>query len=121
MRKTLQERGVPEPRHALFRCQEWPEGATPKPFAQFSRIMLDSGDKIEAVKAAWKDVMTAVGKEPWGAKSVEGDEIVGLGMAGWDSLEEAKAAYSKPEVKAAMDKYHALGKCKDVIVEMKMY
>lgn len=62
--------------------------------------------------------MTALGKEVWGARSVEGDEVVGLGLCGWDSLEEAGAAYAKPEAKAALDKYHALGKCKDVMVKM---
>lgn len=62
--------------------------------------------------------MTAIGKEVWGAKSVEGEEVVGLGVCGFDSLEEAKESFAKPEAQAALAKYHALGQCKDVVVKL---
>ncbi|KAE8441469.1 hypothetical protein EG329_004925 [Mollisiaceae sp. DMI_Dod_QoI] len=117
-RKALEAQGIPPPRHGVFRCAEFPSDAGPKAFTQFSRIALDDESKIPDVKAAWKELMTILGKEVWGARSVEGDEVVGLGVCGWDSMEEAKAALSTPEAKAALDKYHALGKSKDVIVKL---
>ncbi|KAF8859709.1 hypothetical protein BDZ45DRAFT_349512 [Acephala macrosclerotiorum] len=117
-RKALEAKGVAPPRHGVFRCAEFPDDKTPKAFTQFSRIALENESQIEAAKEAWKELMGVLGKETWGARSVEGDEVVGLGLCGWDSLEEASAAYSKPEAKAAIEKYHSLGKCKDVMVKM---
>ncbi|KUJ14096.1 uncharacterized protein LY89DRAFT_590976 [Mollisia scopiformis] len=120
-RKEMEARGVEPPRHALFACSEFPAEKATHPFVRFSRITVSDESKIDDVRAAWKELMGAIGKDVWGAKSVEGEEIVGLGVCGFDSLEEAEAAFSKPEAKAALDKYHALGQCKDVVVKLTVY
>ncbi|KAH7381956.1 hypothetical protein BKA64DRAFT_713197 [Cadophora sp. MPI-SDFR-AT-0126] len=112
--------GVP-PKHAIFECAEFPKDSTPKPFAQFSRMTGIDETKGAEARKAWEDLMAVLGKESWGGKTVGDGPQAGMGLVGWDSLEEAGAAYANPAAKAALDKYHSLGDCKDLMVKMEYF
>ncbi|KAH8786409.1 hypothetical protein F5882DRAFT_518171 [Hyaloscypha sp. PMI_1271] len=102
----------------MFKVADFPKGAAPKAFTQFSRITISDESKHEEVRKAWEELMGILGKESWGGVSVGEGEHVGLGLVGWDSLEEAGAAMKEPKVAAAWTKYHSLGSCKDVMVKL---
>lgn len=63
------------------------------------------------------DVVQALGKETFGGRSVGDGPFVGLGIIGWDSVEEAAAAFKDPKAAAAWEAYQTLGKGKNVIVK----
>jgi hypothetical protein len=65
---------------------DFPSGASPKKYTQFSRIVIDDVSKLPEIRKAWADLMAILGKQTWGGRSVEG-EPCGLGLVGWDSLE----------------------------------
>ena len=71
----------------MFQVADFPKGAAPKAFTQFSRITISDESKYEEVRKAWEELMGILGKESWGGVSVGEGEHVGLGLVGWDSLE----------------------------------
>jgi hypothetical protein len=93
-----------------------PAGKTPTPFTQYSTLVLEDESAHAEVRKAWMDVVQALGKETFGGRSVEGP-FVGLGMIGWNSLEEAGAAFKDPKAAEAWAAYQKLGKGKNVIVK----
>lgn len=117
-RKAMQERGVPEPRSALFTVHEFPKDKAPRPFVRFSRITVSDEGKMEEVKTVYQELMAAIGQDTFGGRSVDGEQIVGLGITGFDNLDDALQAFEKPEAKAVLEKYRKLGECKDVIVKL---
>ncbi|KAH9208992.1 hypothetical protein DL95DRAFT_394785 [Leptodontidium sp. 2 PMI_412] len=116
--KRLAEKGLGEPKHAIFEVAEFPEDKKPKAFTQITRIMGGDESKIPEIKKAWEDLMAILGKETFGGRSVGDGPKAGMGLVGWDSLEEAKSAYENPAAKAAFDHYHSFGECKDVMVQL---
>ncbi|KAH7333158.1 hypothetical protein BKA65DRAFT_40792 [Rhexocercosporidium sp. MPI-PUGE-AT-0058] len=115
--KKLAEKGLAEPIHQTFEIPDFNE-EKPKAFTQMSRITGADKSKGPEIKKAWEDLMKILGKESFGGLSVGDGPRAGLGLAGWDSLEEAKAAFQKPEAKAAFDHYHSFGECKDIIAQL---
>jgi len=75
----------------------------------------------EKVKEAWEACMAIIGKPSWGGVSVDGDVKMGMGLVGWDSMEDLAALKGSAEAKAAWEKYQALGEGKNAIVKMKVY
>jgi hypothetical protein len=71
----------------MFKVADFPKGAAPKAFTQFSRITISDESKHGEVRKAWEELMGILGKESWGGVSVGEGEHVGLGLVGWDSLE----------------------------------
>ena len=122
MKAQYEARGHPEPHHAtMFEVPAFPAHPVPTGFAQMSRVTVTDEAKGAGLRMAWDALMALLGKESWGGLSVGEGEKIGLGLVGWDSLEQAKSAYEKPEGKAAWEKYHTLGNCKDVMVKMETY
>ncbi|KAF7553713.1 hypothetical protein G7Z17_g3462 [Cylindrodendrum hubeiense] len=101
-----------------FEVADFPVGATPKAFIQFTTIVLgDDSTGPEATKA-WLDLTTALSKDTWGGKSIGDGPTVGLGMIGWDSVEEVGAAYKGPQAASAFAAYKNLGKTRNLLVQM---
>jgi hypothetical protein len=103
-KKEYEARATGPPLHALFEVADFPTDQTPKAFTQFSRITVPDEAKGQEVRKAWEELMAILGKQSWGGLSVGDGEKVGMGLVGWDSLEVAGAAMSKPDVKAAWEK-----------------
>ncbi|KAH6682228.1 hypothetical protein F5X68DRAFT_242873 [Plectosphaerella plurivora] len=99
-----------------FEVPELPGDKAPPPFTQYSTLVLEDESIHAEVRKAWMDVVQALGKETFGGRSVDGP-FVGLGIIGWNSLEEAGAAFKEPKAAAAWATYQALGKGKNVIVK----
>jgi hypothetical protein len=74
--------------------------------------------KLDGVRSAYTDLVATIGQEPFGGKSVDPAQVIGLGICGFDSLDEAMNAFDGAESKAALQKYRSLGECKDVIVKL---
>ncbi|KAH8658526.1 hypothetical protein BGZ61DRAFT_371206 [Ilyonectria robusta] len=103
-----------------FEVADFPVDATPKAFVQFTTIVFgESGDRPEVSKA-WVDLTTALGKDTWGGKSIGDGPTVGLGMIGWDSVEEAGVAFKEPQAASAFAAYKALGQTRNLIVQMQL-
>lgn len=85
--KRLAAKGLTEPVHATFEVAAFPEDKTAKPFTQISRIMGADESKGPEIKKAWEDLMTILGKETFGGRSVGDGPKVGMMMVAWDSLE----------------------------------
>lgn len=76
-----------EPVVGRFEVEDFPADASPKAFAQFSTVVLgDDGNHVQ-VRGAWSDLVSALGKDTWGGRSIGDGPTVGLGLIGWDSLE----------------------------------
>jgi hypothetical protein len=99
---------------------EFPKDSAPKAFTQFSRITFKDEASGDAAHKAWMELCAIIGKETMGGVCIE-DKKTGLGLVGWDSLEEAGAARNIPGAKEAWDKYHSLGECKDVMIKLERY
>ncbi|KAI3547022.1 hypothetical protein CSPX01_03854 [Colletotrichum filicis] len=107
-----------EPRVKKFETGPLP-GEKPKTFTQFCFIDVADESKHEEAKQAWMDLVAALGQTVhFGGKSVDGGQSTGLGILGWDSDEEAKAAWTKPEAQAALQKYQSFGKSIGVMVKL---
>ncbi|KAK0111087.1 hypothetical protein ONS95_001465 [Cadophora gregata] len=108
--------GAPLPKHTLYECDDFPTDRAPKAFTQFSQLAGVDAAKGAEVKKAWEDLAAVLGKETWGGRAVDG--AGGIGLIGWDSAEEAAAAYKNPAAKAALDKYQSFGEVKDYLIKM---
>ncbi|KAH7165285.1 hypothetical protein EDB81DRAFT_679020 [Dactylonectria macrodidyma] len=113
-----EERAGGEPVVGRFEVEDFPTDASPKAYTQFSTVVLSDDGQHVQVRSAWSDLVTTLGKETWGGRSVGDGPKVGLGLIGWDSLEEAAAAYRKPEAAHALATYRSLGHTKNTIVKM---
>ncbi|KAK7403346.1 hypothetical protein QQX98_010867 [Neonectria punicea] len=101
-----------------FEVADFPKDPKRPAFTQFSTIVLDDETKSDEARKAWSDLIAAVGKETWGGRSTGAGPTVGLALIGWDSLEEAGAAYKKSEADAAFTTYKSLGKTKNLMVQL---
>ncbi|KAM5351196.1 hypothetical protein ACJ41O_003919 [Fusarium nematophilum] len=117
-KERYSERTGGEPVVGQFEVADFPADASPKAFTQFSTIVIDDKSKHPEARKAWMDLAGALGKDTWGGVSVGDGPAVGLGLIGWDSLEEAQAAYKDPKAAAAFAEYQSLGKTKNTIVKM---
>ncbi|GKT67023.1 hypothetical protein ColTof4_12800 [Colletotrichum tofieldiae] len=107
-----------EPRIKKFETGPLPN-EQPKPFTQFSFLDIADESKHEEAKQAWLDLVAALGQSVhFGGKSVGDGPSTGLGILGWDSEDEAKAAFTKPEAQAALQKYQTFGKSVGVMVKL---
>ncbi|KXH25698.1 hypothetical protein CSAL01_03671 [Colletotrichum salicis] len=107
-----------EPRVKKFETGPLP-GEKPKTFTQLCFIDVADESKHEEAKQAWMDLVAALGQTVhFGGKSVDGGQSTGLGILGWDSEEDAKAAWTKPEAQAALQKYQGFGKSVAVMVKL---
>ncbi|KAK2042066.1 hypothetical protein LZ31DRAFT_577328 [Colletotrichum somersetense] len=92
-----------------------------KPLALTQFAFLDVADESkhdEAIKA-WSDLVATLGQAThFTGKGVDDSRNTGLGVLGWDSEDQCEAAYAKPEVRAALDKYKILGKGVSVLVKL---
>ncbi|GKT46228.1 uncharacterized protein ColSpa_06409 [Colletotrichum spaethianum] len=114
----LKASGVSEPRIKKFETSPLPS-EKPKTFTQFSFLDIADESKHEEAKQAWLDVVAALGQSVhFGGKSVGEGPSTGLGILGWDSEDEAKAAFSKPEAQAALQKYKSFGQTVGVMVKL---
>ncbi|GJC87185.1 hypothetical protein ColLi_10023 [Colletotrichum liriopes] len=107
-----------EPRIKKFETGPLPS-EKPKPFTQFSFLDIADESKHEEAKQAWLDLVAALGQSVhFGGKSVGDGPSTGLGILGWDSEDEARAAFTKPEAQAALQKYQTFGKSVGVMVKL---
>ncbi|PNP57328.1 hypothetical protein FNYG_15234 [Fusarium nygamai] len=112
------ERVGGEPVANKFEVPDFPANASPKAFTQFITVLLNNPEIRVDLRKTWADLALAPGKETWGGISVGNGPSVGLGMIGWNSLEEARAAYGKPGAVEAYAAYKALGQIKSTIVNL---
>ncbi|KAF5645902.1 uncharacterized protein FTJAE_2332 [Fusarium tjaetaba] len=112
------ERVGGEPVAGKFEVPDFPANASAKAFTQFTTVLLDDREKRVELRKAWTDLASALGLETWGGISIGDGPSVGLGMIGWDSLEEAKAAYGDPKAAEAYAQYKALGQIKSTMVKL---
>ncbi|KAH6962694.1 hypothetical protein DER45DRAFT_98714 [Fusarium avenaceum] len=117
-RARYNERVGGEPVTGKFEVPILPTNASPKAFTQFTTVLLNDPEKRVELRKAWTDLASALQKETWGGISVGDGPSVGLGMIGWDSLEEAKAAYEDPKAAEAYIAYKTLGKIKSTMVKL---
>jgi hypothetical protein len=110
-----------KPLHATFEVPEMPKDAKPTAFTQFSRITVKSEADGDAAHKAWLDLCSILGKQTMGGVSTSDGDKTGMGLVGWDSLEQAGEAKNIPGAKDAWEKYHSFGDCKDVMVKMEVY
>ncbi|KAF7550511.1 hypothetical protein G7Z17_g5677 [Cylindrodendrum hubeiense] len=113
-----EERAGGEPVVGRFEVEDFPADASPKAFTQFSTVVLSDDGQHVQVRTAWSSLVSALGKDTWGGRSIGGGPSVGLGLIGWDSLEEAGAAYQAPEAAHALATYRSLGHTKNLMVQM---
>ncbi|KAM0335006.1 hypothetical protein ACHAQA_000040 [Verticillium albo-atrum] len=111
-----QEKVGSDPAVGRFEVPEFPTDQTPKAYTQYSTLVIDDESKHPEVRKAWMDVVQALGKETFGGRIIDGPPV-GLALLGWDSLEEAGAAFKDPKVAAAWAAYQSLGKGKNVIIK----
>ncbi|GJD03430.1 hypothetical protein ColKHC_12255 [Colletotrichum higginsianum] len=91
----------------------------PKAFTQFTFLDVADESKHETAKQAWLDLVAALGQSVhYGGKSVGDGPSTGLGILGWDSEDEIKAAFAKPEAQAALQKYQSFGEGGSVLVKL---
>ncbi|KAK7424665.1 hypothetical protein QQZ08_008548 [Neonectria magnoliae] len=100
-----------------FEVEDFPQGDK-LPLTQFSTIVLDDATKSDEARKTWFDLVAAVGKDTWGGRSTGAGPTVGLALIGWNSLEEADAAYKKLQSDAAFTTYQSLGKTQTLIVQL---
>ncbi|KAM0436680.1 hypothetical protein ACHAPT_002389 [Fusarium lateritium] len=117
-KERYNERVGGEPTVGRFEVAKFPEGASHKAFTQFSTVVIDDKSKHPEVRKAWMSLVDALGKETWGGVSVGDGPTVGLGLVGWDSLEEAQAAYQDPKAVDALAEYKSLGQVKNLMVQL---
>ncbi|CCF40058.1 hypothetical protein CH063_02267 [Colletotrichum higginsianum] len=87
------------------------------PISSFLDVADES--KHEAAKQAWLNLVAALGQSVhYGGKSVGDGPSTGLGILGWDSEDEIKAAFAKPEAQAALQKYQSFGEGGSVLVKL---
>ncbi|EFQ25875.1 hypothetical protein CGRA01v4_14280 [Colletotrichum graminicola] len=90
-----------------------------KAFAQFAFLNITDESKHEEAKQAWQDLAAALGQTPkFGGRGIGDEQSTGMGVLGWDSEDEAGAAYTKPEAQAALQKYKSFGKDVAVLVKL---
>ncbi|KAK1569474.1 uncharacterized protein LY79DRAFT_584692 [Colletotrichum navitas] len=106
------------PRIAKFETGPLPAEKS-KAFTQFTFINITDESKHEEVKQAWQDLVAALGQTPkFGGMGIGDEQGTGMGVLGWDSEDEAGAAYTKPEAQAALQKYKSFGKDVAVLVKL---
>ena len=110
------EKAGGDPAMGQFEVPEFPTDASPTPFLQLSTLVLDEENKHGEARKAWMDVVQLLGKETFGGKSLGDGPPVGLGMIGWNSLEEAGEAFKNSEVAASWTTYKSLGKGKNIMI-----
>lgn len=86
-----------------------------------SRITVKDDAAGESARKAWMEMCSLAGKETVGGQSIDGDSKTGVGLIGWDSLEEAYALKAVPGVGEAWEKYRSFGDCKGVMVKLEVY
>ncbi|TVY75680.1 hypothetical protein LSUE1_G005179 [Lachnellula suecica] len=109
------------PPHTVFETGPFPEQTALPAYTQMSRISVSDESKADELKGAWDAFMKVIGKEAWGGKSVGGDKTYGIGLVGWDSIQDVQAALSKPDAKAAYEKCKAMGDSKDALIQLVQY
>ncbi|EEY16743.1 predicted protein [Verticillium alfalfae VaMs.102] len=100
-----------------FEVPEFPADKAPPAYLQYSTLHIEDESKHAEARKVFEDVIKALGKEAFGGRTID-QPFVGLGIIGWDSLEEAGAAFKQPEVAALWAKYLSLGKGKNIIVRI---
>ncbi|KAH6897400.1 hypothetical protein B0T10DRAFT_455262 [Thelonectria olida] len=116
--ERLQARGVPQPAVGRFEFAEFSGDASPKPFLQFSSITLaDEGKRVDA-RTAWIELTSALGRKTTGGKLLSDDAIIGLGLVGWDSVEEIESAYKESKTAEAFAAYKSIGETRNVLVKL---
>ncbi|KAK1987604.1 hypothetical protein LZ30DRAFT_579780 [Colletotrichum cereale] len=106
------------PRIAKFETSPLPT-EKPKAFTQFAFLDVADDSKHEKAKQAWWDLVAALGQTAnFGGRGVGDVQSTGLGVLGWDSEDDVKAAYAKPEAQAAVQKYQSFGKSMAVLVKL---
>ncbi|OHF03915.1 hypothetical protein CORC01_00777 [Colletotrichum orchidophilum] len=109
-----------EPRVKKFETDAIPN-EKPKTFTQFCFLDIADESKHAEARQSWLDLVAALGQAVhFGGKSVGGGQSTGLGILGWNSEDEAKAAYTKPEAQAALQKYQSFGKSVAVMVKLEV-
>ncbi|KAI8711081.1 hypothetical protein NCS52_01483500 [Fusarium sp. LHS14.1] len=114
----FQARGGPEPFVAKFEVSEPPAHGSPKPITQFSVLEIADTSKHAEAREAFENLAKAAGKETVGGVSAGDGQKAGLGVTGWDSLEEAKALRDDPKFAAAIAAVESLGKTHNIFVEI---
>ncbi|KAK2629734.1 hypothetical protein QTJ16_000554 [Diplocarpon rosae] len=115
--KKYAEKATGPPLHATFEVPEFPKDHKPAAYTQISRMTITDESKGPEIKKAWEALVAALGKQTFGGKAINAP--VGIALIGWDSLEEAGAAYKGP-AKAAWDHYHSFGETKDLMVKLEV-
>ncbi|KAJ4178626.1 hypothetical protein NW767_014819 [Fusarium falciforme] len=114
----FQARGGPEPFVARFEVSEPPAGGSPKPITQFSVLEIADTSKHAQARDAFENLAKAAGIEAAGGVSAGDGQKAGLGVTGWNTLEEAKAARDDPKFAAAIAALESLGKTHNIFVQI---
>ncbi|RSL40549.1 hypothetical protein CEP54_016090 [Fusarium duplospermum] len=112
----FQVRGGPEPFLARFEVSEPPADA-PKPITQFSVLEIDDTSKHAQAREAFEKLANLAGNKGAGGVSAGDGQKAGLGVTGWNNLEEAKAARDDPKFAEASAEIESLGKTHNIFVQ----